>query len=107
MSVEEVHCTAPNGVVGYVAVEVSNNDAEYTESGVQFEYEEVMLVSVDPSSGVMSGGTEVTVMGEHLHAPGSKGLYCRFGVSLMQPATWQSTSSIRCSSVAQTRECWS
>jgi hypothetical protein len=72
----EVHCVAPEGMIGYVSLEMSNNDLDYTESGVQFEYEDVMVSSVHPSLGLMSGGTEVMVLGEHFHMPGSKGLWC-------------------------------
>ena len=98
VSEREVRCTAPAGLLGYVDVEVTNNDVDYSESGVQYEYLDVQLVSAEPSLGVMSGGTEVLVMGENLWKPGTKGLFCRFGDSLHQRATWQSTSMIACTS---------
>ena len=98
VSESEVHCYAPDGAPGYVDVEVTNNDLDYTRSGVQYEYQSVLVTAVEPASGLSSGGTRVYVTGENFFEPGTKGLFCRFGSSLNQPASWHSINRISCES---------
>ena len=63
---------------GIVAVEISTNSREYTESGMVFEYlPEVRVTRVVPSHGPLDGGTMVHVYGENFR--NTSVLYCRFG----------------------------
>ena len=74
----ELHCIAPEHVMGVVNVELTLNDQQYTSSGVHFEYQDVALHSIEPPSGPVLGGTSVTVRGSNVHTPGTRGLFCQF-----------------------------
>ena len=100
-----VQCTSPahSGDLGslsmasVVPVEMSNNQVDFTASGVNFEYRaEVQILSVGPATGPASGGSLVTVEGEHFVAGETN---CRFGVVAV-PATIVSTGVAQCISPA-------
>ena len=100
-----VQCTSPaqSGDLGslsmasVVPVEMSNNQVDFTASGVNFEYRaEVQILSVGPATGPASGGSLVTVEGEHFVAGETN---CRFGVVAV-PATIVSTGVAQCVSPA-------
>ena len=48
VSESEVHCYAPDGAPGYVDVEVTNNELDYTRSGVQYECQCMLVTAVEP-----------------------------------------------------------
>lgn len=63
---------------GRIAVEVTQNGQDYSESGLVYEYLPIAMVeSLVPSHGLIYGGTEVLVRGTNFH--NSALLSCRFG----------------------------
>ena len=78
-------------------VEMSNNMADFTASGVSFRYlNEPQLTSVRPSSGPVIGSSLITLQGEHF-LPGETS--CRFGSSEVE-ATYVSAGVAQCMSPA-------
>ena len=99
----EIVCTAPAvAAAGFVAVEVTNNDLDYTFDNVQFQYLPTQFIvavsAIDPASGPTAGGTLVTVNGDN-YVLGST--FCRFGLASPVTGTWVSTSRVLCISPAQ------
>jgi hypothetical protein len=77
-----------------VPLEVSNNAVDYTNTGMLFEYQSVVVVyGLTPSRGATSGGTLVQVEGEHFVAGGSS--ECSFGGSVVA-ATVVTSHLLRC-----------
>ncbi|KAJ1472119.1 hypothetical protein T484DRAFT_1915277, partial [Baffinella frigidus] len=74
-------CTAPAASEnGKVSVEVSLNGVDFSRSGKTMVYwPRPSVSSIVPSGGAQSGGSEVTVHGEHFH--GMVGVWCRFGMT--------------------------
>lgn len=61
-----------------VALEVTQNGADYTSSGLTFEYSAAIVIeALVPPRGPLSGGTEVLVLGRNFNNRSS--LACRFG----------------------------
>jgi len=96
VSATSVRCVAPSGSSGSVAVEVSNNGADFTKDSVQFRYHASAAVSsLAPGSGPVSGGTVITVHG--FNFVDSDALYCRFGGDgAGVTARWISSSKVEC-----------
>ena len=78
-----------------VAMDVSNNGADFSNSGLLFSFEpRPAVVSVEPEVTAPSGGTIVTVRG-HNFAPDRTGhVVCRVGGGEAIPATWDSVTQV-------------
>ena len=74
------------------------NKQQFTNDGVQYEYQEVTLVSVSPVGGPVKGGTVVMLSGSQLYGSENTGLYCMFGVDGVVSATYEGSGLIRCTS---------
>eukprot|EP00698_Gefionella_okellyi_P014440 TRINITY_DN4005_c1_g1_i2.p1 TRINITY_DN4005_c1_g1~~TRINITY_DN4005_c1_g1_i2.p1 ORF type:complete len:2826 (+),score=696.32 TRINITY_DN4005_c1_g1_i2:356-8479(+) len=97
----QIACLTPSMAAGSYSVEVTNNNQDYTSSGVQFVFQLSETVSaVAPLSGPVSGGTALTVIGTNF--VNSAQVVCRVGTVSALPATWNSVSRIRCTSPAMT-----
>jgi hypothetical protein len=91
-------CTAPPMPAGITAVEVSAGGADFTGSGVQFEYQpDASVTAVSPASGPEEGATQVVVTGTGF-ARNTPALLCRFGAEEQHtvPATWLSATAVAC-----------
>merc|ERR1719305_1617274 len=101
VSASEARCVVPARGAGMRVVEVSiNAGGELSHSGVQVEYMGGSEVhSVWPSSGAVSGGTVVTLVGEGF-VSGVTG--CRFGSSSVVEAEVLSSTEATCATSAQT-----
>jgi hypothetical protein len=76
-----VRCIAPAGLIGEISVELEVSRSSVSQSGRVFisrEAEEAVVTAVLPSTGSRSGGSVVTVVGQHF-MPGSH--VCVFGES--------------------------
>ena len=94
-----VYCVSPALAAGSYNVEVSNNNQDFTNNGVQFQYVAAASVtSVLPTSGPVGGASMVTVTGTNFFA--SSGLVCRFGTASGIAATWVTASLLQCLSPA-------
>jgi hypothetical protein len=91
----ELLCTSPPHVPGYYALEVTNNDQDYTHLGVPFWYfVDAVLERITPISGpVPSAGSEVTVYGRNFINMTT--LACRFGQQTV-PARFRSPTELSC-----------
>ena len=83
-----LHCVTPEHPTGVVSVEVSMNKQQFTNDGVQYEYQEVALLSVSPVGGPVKGGTVVMLSGSQLYGSENTGLYCMFGVDGVVSDAW-------------------
>jgi hypothetical protein len=74
---------------------VTNNGEDFeTGKGATFEhYLAASVTSIEPSTGVIAGGTHVRVVGRGLSF--TAGLMCRFGLVLV-PASFVSVNEVRC-----------
>ena len=81
-----------------VHVEVNMQGQQFTDDGVQYEYQEVSLLGVSPVSGPVKGGTLLLLSGMQLHASESTGLYCMFGWETLVEASFEHTGLVRCTS---------
>jgi len=88
-------CTVPARHSGFRAIEVSlTKDGEMSRSGAQVEYTAMSSIQeVTPSSGVMSGGSIITVTGSGFIAGATS---CKFGSTQARFATIVSTTEARC-----------
>ena len=78
-----VVCTTPAAAAGSVAVEMSNNNQDFTADNVQYLYlVDMSLSSMVPASGPVTGGTPVVLYGSNV--PNSVTLTCRFGTRLLR-----------------------
>ncbi|MEC8422204.1 MAG: IPT/TIG domain-containing protein, partial [Myxococcota bacterium] len=96
VSESEVHCVAPEHATGLVHVELTLNDQQYTSDMVAFEYQDVVAHSIEPRNGPVLGGTLVVVRGANFHAPGSRGLFCKFVGADVVAASWEGEEAVRC-----------
>ena len=92
----EVECRAPRNPAGPVRVELTLNDQQYTTDMVAFEYQDVVAHSIEPRNGPVLGGTLVVVRGANFHAPGSRGLFCKFVGADVVAASWEGEEAVRC-----------
>ena len=94
-----VECSTPaNGGHGYASVELTTNDQQYTSDGLQFYYShEIQLTDLWPTHGPPSGGTLVTISGQHFIAPDANlaELLCRFNMTFV-PVLSATESAITC-----------
>ena len=96
VSSTEVHCVAPEHATGLVHVELTLNDQQYTGDMVSFEYQDVVAHSIEPLNGPVEGGTLVVVRGANFHAPGSRGLFCKFVGADVVAASYEGEEAVRC-----------
>ena len=98
VSATRVTCTMPSGTAGATAVEVSNNNVDFSSSGIQFTYVAAATVtSVNPPLGPLTS-TSVTVGGTNFI--NSANLRCRFGASVVA-AAFVTVTQVTCSSPVQ------
>ena len=100
VSSTEVQCVAPEHAAGVVAIELTLNDQQYTSDMVSFEYQDVVAHSIEPRSGPVLGGTVVVVRGTNFHAPGSRGLFCKFVGTDVVAASHEGEEAVRCATPA-------
>eukprot|EP00698_Gefionella_okellyi_P008953 TRINITY_DN2247_c0_g1_i2.p1 TRINITY_DN2247_c0_g1~~TRINITY_DN2247_c0_g1_i2.p1 ORF type:complete len:896 (+),score=191.18 TRINITY_DN2247_c0_g1_i2:182-2689(+) len=94
-----VACLSPTQAAGTYAVEVSNNNIDYTTNGIPFLYQgDHTLTSIVPNTGPTAGGTVVTAVGTNFVS--SSSLVCQFGTSTPVLATWISATLLQCTSPA-------
>eukprot|EP00698_Gefionella_okellyi_P014432 TRINITY_DN4005_c0_g1_i5.p1 TRINITY_DN4005_c0_g1~~TRINITY_DN4005_c0_g1_i5.p1 ORF type:complete len:1114 (+),score=261.18 TRINITY_DN4005_c0_g1_i5:484-3825(+) len=94
LSSSQLLCYSPAHMVGVVAVEISNNNQDYTTNGALFEYEvAIQLTSVVPSNAPASGGSTLTISGANFVA--SSSLLCRIDSSI-GAATYSTATQVLC-----------
>jgi hypothetical protein len=92
-----VRCRTSPHSAGWVSVEVSMNQVDFSSSGLQYEFSEVPTVTgVMPTGGSARGGTLVTVSGSGFREEGE--VLCRFGASFPVKAVVQSSTELLCRS---------
>jgi hypothetical protein len=85
-----VKCDAPAITrPGYVSAEVTTNLQDFTDSGFQFRFVEIVVNSVSPSLASQLGGTEVTVHGKNFIPSNEDALWCMFGADGPAVALWE------------------
>ena len=91
-----IRCKTPALATGRYALEITLNRQDYTKSGQVFRfYHDYNIHAISPASGPsQTAGTNVKVYGENF--VNSTSLLCRFGLVAV-PATFISSSEIRCS----------
>ena len=86
----------PNPSGGFVTVDVSMNDADYSSSGVHFKYSSRANIShILPLSGPIKGGTSVTLYGSHFSS--TSALSCLFD-DIVVEAVFLSKNTMLCTS---------
>ena len=76
MSDSVLMCEAPPRIPSQVDLRVSVDSRHWSATSVRLTYRrDASLISFEPSSGPLRGGTRVTVTGRHFHGPAS----CKFG----------------------------
>ena len=79
MAPNHIQCVAPPFQPSMVTIEVTNNDMDYSNSLIKYEFvNEVTVASVEPTFGPVGTSTSVTVHGSGFVF--SRSLYCRFGL---------------------------
>ena len=94
MHTKVVTCLSPAHVAGLVAVEVSTNGLDFTDSGVQFDFLGPAIQGVQPVLGPERGGTMLTINGANMVQGFSA--FCRFGGLVTSPAAWVSATRMTC-----------
>ena len=99
-STTQLQCISPVLEAGVYSVEVSNNGQDFSSNGVQFVvHDQIQISQLVPSSGGLSGGTVVDVVGQNFLDAGQSVL-CRFGMTPATDAEIVSPTLIRCISPA-------
>ena len=120
LSASTLRCVSPQHVMMSVPVEVSNNDQDYTTTGILFRYigtrslcsalfalsrgcftrvltcllEQWVVTSIYPPNGPLSGATVVTVSGRFFE---SGNIACKFGsLPSVLASVYVSATQIRC-----------
>ena len=93
LSASVLQCLSPaRNVTGSVAVEISNNNQDYTSNAVQYAYvTPISLLSRLPANGPVTGGTIVTVVGDHF----LPSLKCQFA-GLYAATTYVNATRVLC-----------
>jgi hypothetical protein len=93
ISATALTCITPAMEEGLIAVEISNNRQDYTNSNLQYLYQRpLQVLSIIPTSGPSTSGASITVVGESLPA----GAYSCFFGEKSYPGKWRSSESIVC-----------
>ena len=69
VSTSEIACHSPELPPGFVAIEVTNNNRDFSAGGLLFEYLQSRLLMITPSVGPVSGGGQVKHVVPPSHAP--------------------------------------
>lgn len=89
-----VQCEAPRHMPAEVLLEVSNDGAAFSASGLTFRFHsDLSIFSVEPSQGPIEGSTLATVTGSHFRQ--SSYLSCRFGETAV-PGRYISSNEVEC-----------
>ncbi|CAM9733902.1 unnamed protein product, partial [Scytosiphon promiscuus] len=89
-----VQCVAPRHVPAEVLLEVSNDGAAFSASGVPFQFHSApSIFSVDPPQGSIEGSTLVTITGSNFKQ--SSNVTCRFGDTVV-PGRYLSSNQVEC-----------
>ncbi|CAN0185510.1 unnamed protein product, partial [Ectocarpus sp. 12 AP-2014] len=89
-----VQCLAPRHMPANVLLEVSNDGATFSASGLTFRFHsDSSILSIDPSHGSVDGSTHVTITGSHFRH--SSHVTCRFGDTTV-PGIYLSSNKIEC-----------
>ena len=98
VSSNEVICVSPRqNNAKALSISVSNNNVDFSESSVNFEYVSAVTISgVHPKSGPVAGGTSVTVTGANFENTAAS-VTCRFGSDNV-PGVVISETEINCAS---------
>ncbi|CAM9115079.1 unnamed protein product, partial [Sphacelaria rigidula] len=90
--------TPPSESEGSVLVQVTNNNVDWTSSGVEFTFRPpISISSVSPKSGPIGGGTLVRVVVMGIHADIDRGtISCRFGQSFVSAAFIDADGTVLC-----------
>ena len=101
-----LECVAPpRDEVGKVCVEISNNNVDFSNNCVQFEYTPAATVSrLGQKHGPRTGGTEVTVEGSHFGE--SSDMRCRFGDKYTDDVRVVSSTTAVCVAPAASASGW-
>ena len=57
LSFTQIRCSAPTHPAGRVSFEFSSNAQQFTESGLSYTYEALDMLSIEPGTGPVDGGT--------------------------------------------------
>ncbi|CAM9097538.1 unnamed protein product, partial [Hapterophycus canaliculatus] len=96
LSSNQVECWTPpmESIGAVVEVQVSNDNVSFSTGFAHFTYSRrMMITSLDPSTGVVDGGTAVLVRGAHFH--NSSTTRCKFG-TMMVPAQFVTDKAMLC-----------
>ena len=74
---------------GYVAVELTTNLQDFSESGLRFLFVFVSVGSASPALVSQLGGTEIIIRGSHFTPPNEDTLWCVFGTTGPALAIWE------------------
>lgn len=90
--------TPPSESEGSVLVQVTNNNADWTSSSVEFTFRPpISILSVSPKVGPMGGGTVLRVVVMGLDADIDRGtITCRFGQTLVSAAFIDADGAVLC-----------
>jgi len=89
-------CITPYHPSGTVKFDVSNNHIDFTTSGVQVQFKELVIItSISPLNGPEEGRTQVDVYGSNFYGPSSD-IRCKFGDTVVDGVTFVSTTHVRC-----------
>ena len=89
-------CISPVHAAELTVVEVSNNHADFSTSGVQFEFRDLpIILRLSPSRGPEVGGSVLNVFGSGFYTP-SNALWCRFAKDESVAAVFVSSSHLTC-----------
>lgn len=98
ISYGEISCVSPTHKEGVVALEVTNNNQQFTTNGHLFAFAAHTVVMVHPISGPVRGGTTVIVMIDYL--PSATTLQCSFD-GIILPASFESRERVICQTPAR------
>ena len=104
ISAAAVACVAPAHQPATVSVRLSTNGQQFVTAPTTFAYHaEASVLSLDPASGSVNGGTPVVVRGAGFVDNGA--LRCRFGAALSSAVVFESATQITCRAPAQSEPC--
>ena len=96
-----LRCVSPAHVNGPVALEMSNNNQDFSTSvRVYTFYEPPVVLELVPANGPLMGFTVVTVNGHYF--TDTHPTHCKFGTHAPVPSTWVTATRIRCTAPAET-----
>lgn len=99
LSEKQVRCTTPHWPLsppdGLTSISILSNGADESSNSLFFEYAHLPVVSyIVPSSGQISGGSNITIIGEYFRHASE--LSCRFGGEFIVPAVFLNVTKISC-----------